>query len=221
MFYPNNSYIEDLYFYNQIPNNQYMNNPGNTAFSNQAMPFTSNPVNMYQPNTEFTFGNPNMLMAAQTGNSGMSTQNLNNLYPSIYRIINPVVSKVVSNGNNQIINDEVLNNMVDTVFNIVEGQIDFSEENQSQRSVGIENQTNQNQTANTSSNLNSNSRSSDINRQTNSNNNRFSKCDSLLKDLIKILIIKEILLKSHLRMMNMRFQGMQGGYTPSFNFMNF
>lgn len=221
MFYPNNSYMEDLYFYNQIPNGQYINNLGNSVMNNQMMPNFAGVGNMYQTNPGgVNFGNPNMFMPGQMINSGMPIQNLNNLYPSIYRIINPVVSKVVSNGNNQMINEEGLNNMVDTVFNIVEGQINLEEENQSSRTTINENQINQNQTTNTSSGINSNSRTSDTNRQSNTNN-RNPRCDSLLKDLIKILIIKEIFLKNHLKMVSLQSQGMQTTYNPFFNPGNF
>ena len=110
--------------------------------------------------------------------------------------------------------------MVDTVFNIVEGQINLEEENQSSRATINENQINQNQTTNTSSGINSNSRTSDTNRQSNTNN-RNPRCDSLLKDLIKILIIKEIFLKNHLKMVSLQSQGMQNTYNPFFNPGNF
>lgn len=211
MFYPNNnSYMEDLYFYNQMPSNPYINNPGTNFMGNQISPSLTNGNNMNAINPFMGFTNTNM-----------PVQNLNNLYPSIYRIVNPVVSKVVLNSSNQIINDEMLNNMVDTVFNIVEGQVDLDAETQVTKTLQNENQTSQNQSPNTSSGLNSNTRTNDINRQTNQNNNRNTRCDNLLKDLIKILIIKEILLKNYLKMVNVQTQGMQGMYNPFFNSVNF
>ena len=192
MFYPNNSYMEDLYFYNQIPNGQYINNLGNSVMNNQMMPNFAGGGNMYQTNPGgVNFGNPNMFMPGQMINSGMPIQNLNNLYPSIYRIINPVVSKVVSNGNNQIINEEALNNMVDTVFNIVEGQVETEINTQTQRNIKNETQVNNSSSNNT--NMSSSNKGSDMNRQTSTNLQTNTRNDSLLRDLIKILIIKELL----------------------------
>lgn len=172
MFYSNNdNYMQDLYFYNQIPNNPtYMNN----------MPMHNMQMNN-QPNQMM---NPNMMY----GN-----QNLNNFYPSIYRIIMPVVSNVVANSNYQYLTEDLLNNMVETVYNIVDGQIDYGDEDLSRNNSASSNNSN-NSTSITSSNSSTNTMSSQRtteNRQTLSNS-RNNKNDELLKDIIKILILKEI-----------------------------
>lgn len=195
MFYSNNNgYMEDLYYYNQMPNNTYMNpgnnmlgNPVNYNFGNWENPNYSNP-NVFNPNTMQTV-NPRRT----------PIQNLNSLYPSIYRIINPVVSRVISNGNNQFINEDALNNMTDTVFNIVEGQIELDEDIQTQRNLASETQTNtnsSNNSLNTNSLNNNSSRTIDNTRNANqaqsSNNIKNNRNESLLRDLIKILILKEL-----------------------------
>ena len=189
MFCSNNdSYMQDLYYYNQIPNNAFMNNFGNNILGNSNMtPIQQGGMSNIPNNQIFT--NPGAFFT-----NNIQVQNLSSLYPSIYRILNPVISKIVSN-NNQPISEELLNNMTDTVFNIVEGQIDFGDD-QIQRN-NSENQTvNSNSSSNFSSN-NSTNRNSDSNRQTNQtsqpNNTRNNRNDSLFRDLIKILIIKELL----------------------------
>ena len=201
MFYQNNdNYMQDLYFYNQQPNNTYnpyITNNANGMIPNNTMG-VNNMGNVMPMNGMFMGQNPTMMPA----------QNLSSLYPSIYRIINPVVSRVVSNGNNQIINEDYLNNMVDTVFNIVEGQIE-TEPVQNPRNTQSENQIN----SNTSSNNNQTSRTTESNRQTtvSQSSSRNNRNDSLLRDLIKILIIKELLARNQYQRqyMQMPFNNMQ------------
>lgn len=180
MFYSNNDgYMQDLYFYNQIPNT-YMNNFGNNMMGNSNIM----PNNMQPSNQMMT--NPGMIPNA------IPVQNLNNLYPSIYRILNPVVSRVVLN-NNQPISEDLLNNMTDTVFNIVEGQVDLGDD-QVQRNNSNENQISSNTSSNTSVNNNSSARTTENNRQQSTQTSfRNNRGESLLRDLIKILIIKELL----------------------------
>lgn len=223
MFYSNNNgYMEDLYYYNQIPSNTYMNHQGNNMMTNQMNPNFSCPMN-----SNMGFGNSNIMPMGQMSNNQqmiMPMQNLSSLYPSIYRIINPVVSRVISNGNNQILNEDSLNNMVDTVFNIVEGQIDTEGESQSQRNIQNETQTNVNSSNNMNTSSNSSVRTVETNRQTAQNiqtNNRNHRNDSLLRDLIKILIIKELLSRNQFQRQYVQTQGSQMGFNPFFNTMNF
>lgn len=175
MFYSDDSYMQDLYFYNQMPNNTY--NP---------------------------YMNPNMMqnnMAFNNMNNGMyNTQNLSNLYPSIYRIMMPVISKVVSNSNFQFLNEDVLNNMVDTVFNIVDGQIEYDDTNE-------KNMSNEN---------NNSSRQVDTKSNTqNNSNSRSNRNDNLLRDIIKILILKELLSRNRMNQQTPQFN--QNQYYPVMN----
>ena len=167
MFYPNNiNYMEDLYYYNQQPNT-YMGQPG----------MIPNMNNQYMPNQYFPNGINN-------------SQNLTSYYPSIYRIMNPVIQRVVSNNSNMMTpNEDQINNMVDTVYNIIEGQL--PRENSTLRDQNNNQNNTQNQNANTSS-TNQTNQNSSLNtiqneRQTNTLN------DSLFRDIIKILIIKELI----------------------------
>lgn len=197
MFYSNNdNYMQDLYFYNQSPNNTYMTGmPNNNMMGNfpntQMMNGMNNMSSMQNPNQNMMNcmcnGNPNMY-----GNN--MGQNINNLYPSTYRIIAPVVSKVVANSNCQFFNEDSLNNMVDTVYNIVEGQIDYDDS----PSIQTENtQSTQNTNSSSSSTNSSTTRTSETRQVTNSqsqtSNSRSNRNDSLLRDIIKILILKELL----------------------------
>ena len=203
MFCTNNdSYMQDLYFYNQQPNT-YMNNMGNMIPNNNMIPFSMNSMN--QPN--MFMGQNNMAMAQM--------QNPNSLYPSIYRIINPVVSRVVANSNYQFLNEEALNNMVDTVYNIVEGQIDY-ENDTSQPNTSSNETGNTVQTVSNSQSTNSRT-NQEAQRQMNQNNSnsRNTRNDNLLRDLIKILILKELFSRN-------QFQGQRQFnpnqyYTPQFN----
>lgn len=197
MFYSNDNYMQDLYFYNQTPNNTYMNNPGNNmmgGYINQNCGNSMMPNNMQMNNN--VMQNPNGMFMGQ--NLGiMQLQNLSSLYPSVYRIINPVVSRVVANSNNQVITEDSISNMVDTVYNIVEGQVDIDSGTTTQRNTQMENQTTSNSSSNINSNTSSSNRTSETNRQTTQTTSRNNRNDSLLRDLIRILIIKELLSRNH------------------------
>lgn len=216
MFYSNNdAYMQDLYFYNQIPNNTYMNSFANTMTGNPNMQMMPNNMSNNMQSSNQMLQNSGMLQ------NGMHVQNLNNLYPSIYRILNPVVSRVVSN-NNQHISEDLLNNMTDTVFNIVEGQIDFGDD-QVQRNSQNESQSSSSSSSQSSNTNNNSSRSTEMrtsqsNSQTSFRNNRN---DSLLRDLIKILIIKELLSRNQFQRQFAPNYSMSFGCTPFYNNLNF
>ena len=196
MFYQdNNDYMRDSYFYG------YGNS--NCPYSNSMI--YRNVQNPYMQNNyqNYTQQNP--------GNS------LENMYPQIYKIINPVANRVIASSNYQFMTEDVLNNMVDTVYSIVEGDVS-SLINTSTLMQGDDAVTNSNTTTNnmtnsrtqTTPNNSSNDRrgnSSSMDNQTNSNR--------LLKDLIKIIIIKELI--SRRNNFNNSFwqsQGMQMNYDP-------
>lgn len=204
MFYSgNDNYMQDLYFYNQMPNqNTYnpmgMNNNGN-------IPNTMMNNGMYMNQGQ----NPNMYM--QNSNQ---PANINTLYPSSYRILMPVVSRVVSNSNYQFLNEDVLDNMVDTVYNITEGQINYENENDqvttrertsnTQTNSTSVSQTNQNSSnSNTTNVTNSTTRVNNNTTQTSNNNSTNTSNDNLLRDLIKILIIREIISRRQFPKSNM------------------
>lgn len=181
MYTNNDNYLQDLYNYNQIPNNynQFMNN---NCMQNS---------NMFQNTPNFINGmctNQNMYQAN-------NNSNLTSLYPSTYRIINPVVTRVVQNSNYQFLNEDTINNMVDTVFSIVDGQIDYKEDDppvqtQSQNSNASNTTQGQRQTT------------TEITRTQTNTMNQSNRSDNLLRDLIRILIIKEILSRRNNPYMN-------------------
>ena len=219
MFYSNNdSYMQDLYYYNQIPNSTFMNGCGNSMMGNSNMqPIIQGGVTN-NPNNQI-FMNPGMF------SNNMQVQNLNTLYPSIYRILNPVVSRIVLS-NNQPITDELLNNMTDTVFNIVEGQIDLGDD-QVQGNNRIDNQSVSANSSSSSSNNSSPNRVAETTRLNNQNtqtsNSKHNRNDSILRDLIKILIIKELLSRNGFQKGNAgnSWGVMPFGYTPYCNNLNF
>lgn len=204
MFYSgNDNYMQDLYFYNQMPNQNTYNSMVAGMNNNGNIPNTMMNNGMYMNQVQ----NPNMYMQ----NTNQPT-NINSLYPSSYRILMPVVSRVVSNNNSQFFNEDVLNNMVDTVYNITEGQINYENENDqvttrertsntqtNSTSVSQTNQSNSN--SNTTNVTNSSTRVNNTNQTTNTSTNNSN--DNLLRDLIKILIIREIISRRQFQNSNM------------------
>ena len=176
MYYQNyDDYMRDVFYFNQIPNQ--MPNP-NMGFQNIGF-------------------NP------QVSQMGQINPNINysNMFPSIYRIVQPVVSRVVTGNNTQYLTEDNLNSMVDTVYNIVEGDVVNSVENDSQTTQTVSAQAVR--TTNTTSNNNNNS-----NNQSTSRNCENQNATILLRDLIKILLLKEIICRNNMRRVpnNMVFQ---------------
>lgn len=188
MFYSNNdSYMQDLYFYNQNPNSW-----------NNYSPFMNN-MNYGMQNPDMISSNMNNMYMNQNPNVGYGMnhpQNLNNLYPSTYRIILPVALRVIANSNYQYINEDALNNMVDTVYNIVDGQIEY--EDDSNNTTSKQEMSSSNSNSNNSANINTNSVSKvadtrQSTTQTVTAPRRNNRHDSLLRDIIKIIILRELL----------------------------
>lgn len=116
---------------------------------------------------------------------GFQNNNLNDYFPSIYKIVNPVIQKVVSGNNYQFANEESVNNIVDVVLGITAGEI-----------ASLDNSNTQDRRANSNNNSNS--------------SNVQDPCNGLLKDLIKILTIKELQSKQNIR----RFPYTYGSNVP-------
>lgn len=159
MYYQNGNYMQDLNYYNQNPNvgfNPYMPNNYQAPTMNQ---------------------NPQM---------PMQQQNLNAMYPAVYRIISPVVSQVLANNNTGYLTEDALNSMVDTVYNMVEGDLNLeNRSNSTNASAQTENSNNSN-----CSRTNATNPSSTNTSATNSSSNRQN---SLLRDLIKIILLNSII----------------------------
>lgn len=162
MYYQNGNYMQDLNYYNQNPNMGY---------------------NPYATNQ---FQNQSMNMNAQMPMGQMQQQNLNAMYPAVYRIISPVASQVLSNSNTGYITEDSLNNMVDSVYNIVERDISNTANSNSAttRTTSNSNENNCNRNSNNSAPSTNN-----ITTTTSSENRQ----NSLLRDLIKIMLLNEIL----------------------------
>lgn len=124
--------------------------------------------------------------------TNQNPMNLENMYPQIYRIISPVVNRVIANTNYPYITEDTLNNMTDTVYNIVEGDVSslMGTQNQSMQGDDTVQQVNANAVQNNRGQNNTNP--SNDRRGNNSNNNN-SASNGLLRDLIKIILIKELL----------------------------
>ena len=171
MYYQNyDDYMRDVFYFNQMPNQ--MQNP-NMGFQNMGF---NQPVNQ--------IGQMNPM------NQGI---NYNNMFPSIYRIVQPVVSRVVTGNNYQYLTEDNLNSMVDTVYNIVEGDVVNSSENDCQATQTVSAQATRTQNTNTTT---SNNNSNNVSTARNCENQNTT---ILLKDLIKILLLKEIICRNNMR----------------------
>lgn len=162
MYYQNGNYMQDLNYYNQTPNFGY-----NPYMANQ---FQSQSMNM---------GNGTQMQ--------MQSQNLNAMYPAVHRIISPVANQVLANCNTSYLTEDTLNNMVDTVYNIVEGDINVEScPAQTTQSTPTETQSSncdRNSTRPTSTAATNDPVSVRVPRRQN----------SLLRDLIRIMLLNEII----------------------------
>lgn len=143
-------------------------------------------LNYYNQNPNFGY-NPYMQNNYPSRNTQMPMQqNLNAMYPAVYRIISPVVSQVLMNNNVGYLTEDVINNMVDSIYNIVEGDINLEDNsNFESNSVSTEDSNNTNCTRTNSTNPSSRTavtRTNGANRQ-----------NSLLRDLIKIMLLNDII----------------------------
>lgn len=201
MFYSeSDGYMQDLYFYNQNPNQN---------FNNQCNSY----MNMGIQNPNMVNNQNGMYMGMPQNNFGTNqSQNISNFYPSTYKIIAPVASRVISNTNCQFINEDILNNMVDTVYNIVDGQIEYEDVSNINNKTEVSTQS-----SNSQGTTVNNSRTSDTKQSAqNTVSSKIKIHDSLLRDIIRIIIIKELLSRNRFNqnnyqnlMPNSNYSGMQ------------
>ena len=175
--------------------------------------YVGNGMNSTYPYNGMMYGN--MQNPYMQNNYQIPMQNqansLNNMYPQIYRIINPVLNRVVSTSNTQFITEDNLNNMVDTIYNIIEGDVSNLMDMpinsaQGDDTVIPSSQNNTRATQNSSSNNERRGNSNDMDYQKNHNR--------LLRDLIKILLIKELLLRQKNNNINFQPQMSMNYYDP-------
>ena len=230
MFYQNNNdYMRDAFYYSIPQNSTYANGYNNSfgpMLQNNVVPTNSMPSN--------NFGNSmmgnNMMMPQQN----MQMTSVTSMYPQIYRIINPVASRVISNSNHQYLTEDSLNNMVDTVYNIVEGDVstlsssiptnsgdDTVTQGPARGSQSVANSSNTNSNSTTNSRqttVTESSRSSTTVMSRNHNSNNDRRDNQLLRDLIKIIIIKELLSR---QMGGFAMEGMPNNQMNNPNFMRY
>ncbi len=157
MFYPSyDDYMRDIFYYNGLAGNNMGMQPNQNMAGYMTGPMCMN----------------NGYMSGMQNNGN----NINNLYPSIYRIVYPVVQKVTSENNFPIINDEVITNTTDTIYNIVEGDLN-SAQNSTQNcnsNTSIQRSTSNSNNSNTSSSSsnNQNMQSSSYSAANSSNSSR-------------------------------------------------
>ena len=156
------------------------------------------------------------------------SQNLNSMYPSIYKIVYPVIQKVIAGNNYQFVNEETVNNIVDVVIGITAGDINNMENNEMRSNSNLcsgnnnVNNNSNNASNNSSNNLNNNGNNSSNNcsniqnNQINNSNNR----NPLLRDLVKILVIRELISRCNVRRFPFGYeQGMPTYYNQSMPYM--
>ena len=205
MYFQNNDdYMRDFFYFNQNP----------TMNGNMGCNCMQNNMNNGMNSSFNGINNMNYM-------SNNNNNNLENLYPNIYRILQPVVRRVVAGSNYQYLTEEVLNNMVDTVYNIVDGDRTMSNNQVSTTRTETNTTTNTTtdtrRTVSTNANVSNTSQNVPIQTRTNEINNT-NNCNALLKDLIKILILQEITrnnMRRNWNGMNMNSNMMQTQYQPN------
>lgn len=139
-------------------------------------------LNYYNQNPNYGY-NPYPNINGQMPFMQMQQQNFSAMYPAVYRIISPVVSQVLSNSSPGYITEDSLNKMVDNIYNIVERDINL-EENSNSASAA---QTTENQNVANCERNQARSASNSV-----ATTNIQIKQNPLLRDLIKIMILNEI-----------------------------
>lgn len=201
MFYQNNNdYMRDAFFYSQPQNSTYqypdMNNYN--AMGNNMMPYGCN----------MNYGM----------NQSVQPTSVSNMYPQVYRIIDPVANRVIANNNYPYYTEDNLNNMVDTVYNIVQGDVSSLSSSSSMAETVSDDTITQGASRSTTTNTNNNTRqtNTEVTRTVSTVNTQNANNDNqLLKDLIKIIIIKQLLSRPNnngCRSCNMNNMPMQGNY---------
>lgn len=191
MFYQdNNDYMRDSFYYGNGMNstNSYNNN---MMYGNMQNPYMQN-------NYQMPMQNP--------------VNSLNNMYPQIYRIINPVINRVISNSNHQYMTEDNLNNMVDTVYNIVEGDVSSLMNTQSNSNSAQGDDTVSSATQNNTRGAQNTSNSTNERRGNSTTMDHQANNNGLLRDLIKILLIKELLSRQNNHSNFSQNQGMPMNY---------
>lgn len=120
-----------------------------------------------------------------------NNNNIESLYPNIYRILMPVVRKVVAGSNFQYLTEEVVSNIVDTVYNIVEGDRNVRTVEVNAEPLVDARRSNSGTTSNATQTQTTTQSRTNSNNNNNSNNN-CTEYSILLKDLIRILVLQEI-----------------------------
>lgn len=131
-----------------------------------------------------------------------NNNNIENLYPNIYRILMPVVRKVVAGSNFQYLTEEVVSNIVDTVYNIVEGDRNVRTVEVNAEPLVDARRSNSGTTSNVTQTQTTTQSRTSSNNNNNSNNN-CTEYSTLLKDLIRILVLQEIARVGYSRNNNM------------------
>lgn len=225
---PGENYIDDLnyigYFPTSInPSTFYQNgyNPNNGY--NQA-PYMEDSLfrnQGFNPNYNYNYSmNPDY---NQSINQKTPFQRVNSpemFYPAIYRIIYPVVKSIIRSQGINYLNEKVLDKLTEEVFSIVDGDVistnDEKESIDDNKKIVSNIEINKTQVGNSNTNNFINAQSNNHNQNTmqtnnqasNKNNNRQENSnvndeisrirDLLVKDIIRILIIREVESLNHM-----------------------
>lgn len=124
---------------------------------------------------------------------------VNNMYPQVYNIIDPVASRVIANNNYPYYTEDNLNNMVDTVYNIVQGDLATLTSTTTTATMESDDTVTQGPARGATPNTNTkNTNSVEVTRTVTTSNAQTTGNDNqLLKDLIKIIIIKQLLSRNN------------------------
>ena len=174
--YVNNDYMQNFNYYNQ---NSYCN------LGQRHSGVYSNGYNNLNYQTNGLYNN-----ATRTGYINNQNQ-FNTLYPDIYKIIYPIVNNLVSTVNLSMIDNNLINNMTDTVLNILDGECQKQNVNNSNNINDIVKENSND--ININSNKDKGFEKSNNDNSNNNNSNTINHIENqFLKDIIRIIILKEI-----------------------------
>lgn len=201
----NNDYMQNFNYYNQNPysnfdqrnSRTYSTGYNNLNYQTNGL-FYNNIPRMGYMNNQNQF---NMFNNVNPINNFLDVSTISQLYPDIYKIVYPIVNNLLSTMNLSMIDNNLIDNMTDTVLKILDGEC----QKQSENNGCNKNNLNELYTE-TVGNINSNNNNREIDNNNNSNNVRNNSSNNngsnntinnlenqFLKDIIRIIILNELI----------------------------
>ena len=156
---------------------------------NNTSEMSPNPVN------QFNYNYSNEFQTNYT-NTSRTNEELEDCYPEIYKIVYPMVRKACSQINTPI-NREVIEQMTDEIYSAIEETSESHEAQSMQVNVSLTNATRQTKSETNNPNAVNNARKADVKVSENEIQENRSPRRNSIRDIIKILLLRELLGRPH------------------------